>query len=209
MLDMGFLDAVRKIVSVLPTHRQTLLFSATLSRETRSLASTIQIHPQSIHAGEERRPTENVTQKIVAVPQDKKADLLLDLLQKEEMDSVLIFSRTKHGADRITARLKGKGVKVAALHSGRTQGQRRQALEGFRKGDYRVLIAMDIAFRGIDVTGISHVINYDVPKFEEDYVDRIGRTGRASVQEDAITFVSPDEETYLRKIELFIWEKNT
>jgi ATP-dependent RNA helicase RhlE len=207
MLDMGFLDAVRKIVAVLPKQRQTLLFSATLSSEIRSLAATIQIHPQSVHVGEERRPADNVTQKVYAVPQDRKMDLLLELLRKGEMDSTLVFSRTKHGADRITSRLKGKGIKAAALHSGRTQGQRRQALEGFRKGDYNVLIATDIASRGIDVTGLSHVINYDVPKFAEDYVHRIGRTGRASAKGDAITFVGPDEEGHFRKIESFIGKK--
>ncbi len=207
MLDMGFVDDVRKIASVISKNRQTLLFSATISSEIKALASSLQNHPQFIKVGEERRPTENVTQKIYPVPQEKKLPLLFHMLEKEGMDSVLIFSRTKHGADKITSRLKEKGLNAAALHSDRTQGQRRQALEGFRKGYYKVLIATDIAARGIDVTGISHVINFDVPKFAEDYVHRIGRTGRAAAKGDAITFVAPDEEKYLRKIEFFIGKK--
>jgi ATP-dependent RNA helicase RhlE len=207
MLDMGFVDDVRQIASVMSKNRQTLLFSATLSSEIKALAAGIQNHPHFIRVGEERRPTDNVTQKVYAMPQEQKMKFLFHMLEKEGMDSVLVFSRTKHGADKITSKLKEKGWHAAALHSDRTQGQRQQALEGFRKGYYKVLIATDIAARGIDVTGISHVINYDVPKFAEDYVHRIGRTGRASAKGDAITLVSPDEEKFLKKIEFFIGKK--
>ncbi len=207
MFDMGFIRDVRKIISALPTERQTLLFSATMSSEVKALVSDIQKSPQMIQIGRERNPIELITQHIYSIPKDRKFDLLMSLLNKDTMNSVLIFSRTKHGADKINRRLEREGILSVSIHSGRTQGQRQRALDGFKDGQYQVMVATDIAARGIDVDGISHVINFDVPTFAEDYIHRIGRTGRAGVAGDAITFVSVDEEGHLRKIEKFMGKK--
>jgi ATP-dependent RNA helicase RhlE len=204
MLDMGFINDVQRIVSVLPRQRQTMLFSATISREVRSLAAEMQKSPEMIQIGRPRNPIETITQHIYPVRKEQKMDLLIHMLGDPQMYSVLVFSRTKHGADKINRRLKRAGVVSVAIHSGRTQGQRLLAMDGFRKGKYQVMVATDIAARGIDIEGISHVINFDVPAFAEDYVHRIGRTGRATALGDAITFVSYDEQKYLRKIESFI-----
>jgi len=203
MLDMGFIRDVRKIVGALPRERQTLLFSATLSDEITSLAGALLRDPQTVEAGERRNPAETVTQHFYEVPRESKMDLLLHVLDAEGMASVLVFSRTKHGADKICRKLDRGGVASVAIHSNRTQSQRERALEGFRRGDFRVLVATDIAARGIDVTGISHVINYDVPQYAEDYIHRIGRTGRAGATGDALTFVSGDEQQYLRRLAQF------
>lgn len=207
MFDMGFIRDVRKIISALPTQRQTLLFSATMSSEVKSLVADIQKSPQMIQIGRERSPIELITQHIYSIPKDRKFDLLMSLLNKDNMNSVLIFSRTKHGADKINRRLEREGILSVSIHSGRTQSQRQRALDGFKDGQYQVLVATDIAARGIDVDGISHVINFDVPTFAEDYIHRIGRTGRAGVAGDAITFVSVDEEGHLKKIEKFMGKK--
>jgi ATP-dependent RNA helicase RhlE len=204
MLDMGFVNDVRKIVSVLPGNRQTMLFSATISKEVQMLASEMQKSPTMIQIGRPRNPIETITQHIYPVRREQKMDLLIHMLGEAHMSSVLVFSRTKRGADRINRRLKRAGIVSVAIHSGRTQGQRLLAMDGFKSGAYQVMVATDIAARGIDIEGISHVINYDVPVFAEDYVHRIGRTGRATALGDAITFVSYDEQQYLRKIENFI-----
>ena len=204
MFDMGFINDVRKIVARLSPGRQTLLFSATMSREIRDLTSSIQKNPLLIQVGEQRNPVASVTQHVYTIARDRKIQLLLHIIQQEDLDCVLVFSRTKHGADRIAQQLHRFGIEAAALHSNRTQSQRLRALDGFRRGRYRVLVATDIAARGIDVEGISHVINYDTPVFAEDYIHRIGRTGRAASTGDAITFVSREEEDHLRKIERFI-----
>jgi ATP-dependent RNA helicase RhlE len=203
MLDMGFIKDVRRIIDAIPRRRQTLLFSATLSSDVTRLASDILRDPHTVEAGERRSPAETVTHHFYGVSRDSKMDLLHAVLGEEGMDSVLVFSRTKHGADKICRRLERQGVSSVAIHANRTQGQRERALEGFRKGDFRVLVATDIAARGIDVDGISHVVNYDVPQYAEDYVHRIGRTGRAGASGDAITFVSSEEQQYLRKIEQY------
>ena len=203
MFDMGFIGAVRKIVGQIPAERQTLLFAATMSPEIRQLTASIQRHPRMIEIGERRSPVQSVTQHIYTVSREMKMDLLFHIIEQEELDCVLVFSRTKHGADRISRRLERRGIASAALHSNRTQSQRQRALEGFKRGQFRVLVATDIAARGIDVEGISHVINYDTPVFAEDYIHRIGRTGRAAATGDAITFVSRDEEEHLRSIEKF------
>jgi ATP-dependent RNA helicase RhlE len=195
---------VRKIISVVSTKRQTLLFSATIPPEVKTLAAGILNHPKIIQIGQEHNPIETITQHIYAVPKEQKMDVLLYMLQKGGMYSVLVFSRTKHGADKISYRLERAGIKSVAIHSGRTQGQRRRALDGFKQNKFQVMVATDIAARGIDVEGISHVINFDVPAFAEDYIHRIGRTGRAEAKGDAITFVARDEEKYLRQIERFI-----
>jgi ATP-dependent RNA helicase RhlE len=204
MFDMGFINDVRKIIAKVPTDRQTLLFSATMSKEVRALTATIQKHPELIEIGERRKPVETVTQHFYSIPQDQKMDLLFHILGTTDMDSVLVFSRTKHGADKISHRLERKGLKAVAIHSNRTQSQRDSALAGFKQGHFKVLVATDIAARGIDVEGISHVINYDTPTFAEDYIHRIGRTGRATLKGDALTFVSREEQKHLKKIEHFV-----
>jgi ATP-dependent RNA helicase RhlE len=204
MLDMGFINDVKRIVSVLPKKRQTMLFSATISREVKSLAAQMQNSPEMIQIGRPRNPIETITQRVYPVRKEQKMDLLIHMLGNSQMYSVLVFSRTKRGADKINRRLERAGVVSVAIHSGRTQGQRLLAMDGFRRGTYQVMVATDIAARGINIEGISHVINYDVPAFAEDYVHRIGRTGRAMALGDAITFVSYDEQKYLRKIESFI-----
>ncbi len=207
MLDMGFIKDVRRIVAALPTERQTMLFSATISPEIKSLSAGMQKSPKMIQIGRPQNPVEAITQHVYPVEKQQKIDLLLHMLKNDPMYSVLVFSRTKHGADKIKRRLERAGIISVAIHSGRSQNQRQQALDGFKSGKYQVMVATDIAARGIDVSGISHVINFDVPAFAEDYVHRIGRTGRAAATGDAITFVSQDERKYLQQIEKFIGRK--
>ncbi len=207
MLDMGFVNDVKKIIALLPQARQTLLFSATMSQGIKSLTASVQRSPKLVQVGEERKPADSVTQKFYKVEQDQKTALLFHILDTVEMDSVLVFSRTKHGADKIQHRLEQRGVKAVAIHSNRTQSQRERALKGFRQKHYKVLVATDIAARGIDIEGISHVINYDTPNFAEDYVHRIGRTGRAAATGDAITFVARDEYKHFRRITEFIGKR--
>ncbi len=203
MLDMGFINDVRKVIEKIPTNRQTLLFSATLSGEISSLAARFLRDPQTVEVGETRNPVELISQLFYATPQDAKIQLLLQVLREEGMESVLVFSRTKHGADKIRRRLEQNGVTAVAIHSDRTQGQRERALDGFKQGNVRVLVATDIAARGIDVSGISHVVNFDIPRYAEDYIHRIGRTGRAGATGIAVTFVGRDEQQFLRRIEQY------
>ncbi len=204
MLDMGFIHDVRRIVSSLPTNRQTMLFSATISPEIQTLAADMLKSPQIFQIGKPRNPIETITQHIYPVRKEQKMDLLIYMLNNSNMYSVMVFSRTKHGADKINHRLKKADISSVAIHSGRTQNQRLQAMDGFRRGKFQVIVATDIAARGINIEGISHVINFDVPAFPEDYIHRIGRTGRASALGDAITFVSYDEQKSLHRIERFI-----
>jgi ATP-dependent RNA helicase RhlE len=207
MFDMGFINDVKRIISKLPKRRQTLLFSATMSKEVRSLTASIMRDPAFVEVGVEGNPAESVRQHFYSVQKQEKFDFLRHLLAEESMDSVLVFSRTKHGANKISRRLSRAGIVAGVLHSDRSQNQRQQALDSFRSGRLRVLIATDIAARGIDVRGISHVINFDTPNFAEDYLHRIGRTGRASDTGDAITFVGQDEKDQLRRIERFVGRK--
>jgi len=207
MFDMGFVKDVNRIIDVLPEKRQTLLFSATMSSDVKKLAKQIQKSPKLIQIGRQHNPIETITQALIDVEKPRKLALLLHLLETTHMFSVLIFSRTKHGADKMNKKLARAGISSVAIHSNRTQRQRQSALDGFKAGKYQVLVATDIAARGIDVDGITHVINYDVPGFPEDYVHRIGRTGRAAKTGDAITFVAGDERKSLRKIEAFIGKK--
>jgi ATP-dependent RNA helicase RhlE len=207
MFDMGFINDVRKIVSYLPHKRQTMLFSATISREVKTLAAGILKSPKEIQIGRERNPIETITQHIYPVQREQKMALLLHMLKNQNMYCVLIFCRTKHGVDKINRQLKKAEIVSVSIHSDRSQSQRENAMDGFKRGKFQVMVATDIAARGIDVEGISHVVNYDVPTFAEDYIHRIGRTGRASATGDAITFVSHDEEKYLRQIERFIERK--
>jgi len=207
MLDMGFINDVRKIVGKVPKKRQTMLFSATISPEIKILAADMLESPKVIQIGRPRNPIETITQHFYAVEKSLKMDLLLHMIEDWRMFSVLVFSRTKYGADKISRRLTRAGILAVSIHSNRTQNQRQQALDGFRSGKYHVMVATDIAARGIDVEGISHVINYDVPTHAEDYVHRIGRTGRAAATGDAITFVSSEEQKYLREVGKFIGRK--
>jgi ATP-dependent RNA helicase RhlE len=207
MFDMGFINDVRKIIAALPVDRQTMLFSATMSSEVRTLAAGVQKSPKMIQIGQQRNPIETITQHIYPVRKDQKMDLLQHMLTQGQMDCVLVFSRTKHGADKISHRLERAGIRSVAIHSNRSQSQRQRALDGFKAGKFQVMVATDIAARGIDVEGISHVINFDVPAFAEDYLHRIGRTGRANATGDAITFVSNEEAKHLRQIEKFIGRK--
>jgi ATP-dependent RNA helicase RhlE len=207
MFDMGFIDDVQRIIATLPAQRQTMLFSATIPPEVQRLAAGVQKDPHMIQIGEQRNPIETITQHVHAVLRQQKMDLLLHMLQNRSMHSVLVFSRTKHGADKIHRKLEQAGIVSVALHSGRSQAQRQHALDGFKSGKYQVMVATDIAARGIDVRGISHVVNFDVPLYARDYIHRIGRTGRAATTGDAITLVAPDEREYLRKIEQFIGQR--
>jgi len=204
MLDMGFLPQIRRIVKALPKKRQTLMFSATLSREIEGLTHEFQHSPKTVQIGRRSNPAETVTQLVYEVSSSLKPALLTHLLRDAALDSVLVFTRTKHGADRIARRLEGGQIRTATLHSNRSQNQRLRALKEFKSGEVRVLVATDIAARGIDVDGISHVINYDFPMHAEDYVHRIGRTGRALAIGDAISFVTPDDQGALRSLERFI-----
>ncbi len=204
MLDIGFLPAIRQIVNKLPKERQTLLFSATLSKEIEQLTREFQKNPEAVKIGPTSRPADSVTQFVYEVPKDAKLPLLLHLLKDKALDSVLVFSRTKHGADKIARRLTASGINTATLHSNRSQNQRIAALKAFKTGAVRVLVATDIAARGIDVEGISHVVNFDFPPQPEDYVHRIGRTGRMKAVGDAISFVTPDDYANLRALEKFI-----
>jgi len=201
MFDMGFIHDVRRIVAATPARRQTLLYSATMPPAIHALAASIQREPELVEVGERRNPASTVTQRVYRVAQDQKVDLLLHVLRREPVENVLVFSRTKHRADRLARRLEQSGFASAAIHSNRSQNQRQRALAAFKDGDVRVLVATDIAARGIDVYGISHVINFDTPNQAEDYIHRIGRTGRAEAKGEALTFVAGDEEGYLRDIE--------
>lgn len=201
MLDMGFLPDIRTVVDAIPRERQTMLFSATMPRPIRALANSIMQQPEMIEVGERRNPAETVSQQVCMVPQEQKMDLLVHLLQTESTNNVLIFSRTKHRADKISRKLGQEGFKVTVMHSNRSQAQRQRSLDGFKRGHFQIMVATDIAARGIDVDSISHVINFDTPNQAEDYIHRIGRTGRAEAIGDAITFVAADERGSLRRIE--------
>jgi ATP-dependent RNA helicase RhlE len=204
MLDMGFLPSIRQIIRKLPQKRQTLMFSATLSKEIEALTHEFQNSPQVVQVGKRANPAESVEQLVYEVPKSRKLPLLLHLLRDRGLESVLVFSRTKHGADKIARKLIQAGINTATLHSNRSQNQRLAALKAFKSGTVRVLVATDIAARGIDVEGISHVVNFDFPPQPEDYVHRIGRTGRAQAVGDAISFITPDDVPTLRALERFI-----
>ena len=202
MLDMGFLPNIRKIVKDLPKKgRQTLLFSATLSRDIEKLTKEFLYRPETVEIGRRTNPADTVKQCIHEVPKSSKISLLKHLLQDNDLYSVLVFTRTKHGADRVAKQLAKSKIPTAAIHSNRTQNQRARALQDFKDGKTRVLVATDIAARGIDVEGITHVINFDFPPHAEDYVHRIGRTGRANTEGEAISFITPEDHGPLRLLE--------
>src|SRR6266545_1100898 len=204
MLDMGFLPPIRRIVKALPQKRQTLMFSASLSREIEQLTHQFQQSPKIVQIGRRANPVEAITQFAYEVRPHLKSALLLHLLGDQQFDTVLVFARTKRGADKIARRLESSGIKTGTIHSNRSQNQRLRALKDFKSGAVRVLVATDIAARGIDVDGISHVVNYDFPMHSEDYVHRIGRTGRAHAIGDAISFITLEDHGPLRSLERFI-----
>jgi ATP-dependent RNA helicase RhlE len=203
MLDMGFLPAIRRVLSRLPTTRQTLLFSATMSPSIEQLAHSTTKQPIRIAVSPSGRAATTVEQFAYEVAQESKTALLLELLEKERepFERVLVFTRTKRGADRLSHVLKARDHSVSCIHADRTQPQREAALRAFSDGRARVLVATDIAARGLDIDAVSHVINYDVPSAPEDYVHRVGRTGRAGKQGKAITMVAPVDELSMRSIE--------
>ena len=207
MLDMGFLPDVRRLVERCPRARQTMLFSATIPPEIEQLCNWALRNPETIEIGQRRSPAETVTHALYAVDIGQKQELLEELLRRTDYDQVLIFCRTKHGADRVARKLNQEGHAVAVLHSNRTQSERERALNGFRDGRYEVMVATDIAARGIDVEQISHVINFDVPHHPEDYVHRIGRTGRAQSVGDAFTIMTGEDVQEIAAIERFIGQK--
>jgi len=207
MLDMGFAPQLNRIVSEIPPYRQTLLFSATMPPEVEALARTYLRKPVVVQIGRRSEAVSTVTHAVYPVPRERKTKLLVELLKQSDMDSVLIFTRTKHGADRVVRHLEDAGIAATAMHADKSQGERTRALEDFKSGKIRVLVATDIAQRGLDVSGISHVINYDVPQQPEDYVHRIGRTGRAAATGDAYTFMSTDEIAMVRTIERMIGQQ--
>jgi ATP-dependent RNA helicase RhlE len=200
MFDMGFLPDVRRIIKAVPVQRQTMLFSATFPPEVELLASQSLTNPQKISMGISR-PAHTVTHALYPVPAHLKSALLLKLLRQIDTDSVLIFTRTKHRADKVARQIAHAGFRVTSLHSNRTQGQREQALRGFKTGHFRVMVATDIAARGLDIDSISHVINYDMPDTADAYIHRIGRTGRAQRTGDAFTLVTPEDNEMIRALE--------
>ena len=204
MLDMGFIPAIRQIVKLLPRQRQTLFFSATLSRDIEKLTQEFLQTPTIVEIGRRSNPAETVAQFVYEVPHHLKSPLLAHLMKDDLFRMVLVFTRTKHGADRIAKQLEKGGITTATLHSNRSQNQRLRALQDFKDGKVIALVATDIAARGIDVDGISHVVNYDFPPHHEDYVHRIGRTGRAQAIGEAISFVTSEDHGSLRALERFI-----
>jgi ATP-dependent RNA helicase RhlE len=207
MLDMGFLPDVRRIVEKCPRARHTALFSATIPPQIETLIKWAMQNPETIEIGARRSPAETVKHVIYPVSDTQKTDLLLELLQRVNYDSVIVFCRTKHGADRVAHTLKRANHAVCVLHSNRTQREREQALKGFREGRFEVLVATDIAARGLDIADVSHVINYDVPQHPEDYIHRIGRTGRAENTGDAYTIMIAEDAPHVYAIERFIGKK--
>ena len=200
MLDMGFKPSIRRIAAALPSDRQTMCYSATLSPQIKEVVRDYLRNPARIEIGSVLKPSENVELQTFEVPADKKHELLEHLLQQHN-GSFLVFVRTKHGADRVARRLSRAGHAATQIHGDRSQSQRNAALKSFAQGRHRVLVATDVAARGIDVSNIAHVVNYDMPREAEDFVHRIGRTGRNSARGVASTFAAPDEKPLLRRIE--------
>ncbi|HEY5732056.1 MAG TPA: DEAD/DEAH box helicase [Anaerolineales bacterium] len=205
MFDMGFLPDVRRIIKAVPAKRQTMLFSATFPAEVEQLASQSLVEPQKIAMGISR-PAHTVTHALYPVPQHLKSGLLLKILKQTDTESVLIFTRTKHRADKIARQIAHAGHRVTSLHSNRSQGQRQNALSGFKSGHFHIMVATDIAARGLDIESISHVINFDMPDTADAYIHRIGRTGRAQRTGDAFTLVTPEDNDMIRKLERIMKE---
>jgi ATP-dependent RNA helicase RhlE len=204
MLDMGFIKPIRQIAAMVAKKRQTMLFSATMPKEIRHLADALLTDPVRVEVTPVASAAPKIEQHVVHVPREMKQPLLERVLEADDANSVVVFTRTKHGADRVMKRLVRAGVEAAAIHGNRNQSQRQRALDGFKKGTIRVLVATDVAARGIDVDDVSHVINYDIPVEPESYVHRIGRTGRAGATGKAIAFCEPAERGALKAIEKLI-----
>ncbi len=200
MLDMGFLPTIKTILGLLPADRQTMFFSATIESSVAHLINTYLKKPVRVMIGSTTKPAEHIDLHVYEVEQDCKLTLLEKML-KDERGSFLVFARTKHGADRLAKRLVRGGAKATCIHGDRTQGQRNRALRGFQDGEYRVLVATDVAARGIHVEGIAHVVNYDLPQVPEDFIHRVGRTGRAGARGTASTFGTRSERGEIGKIE--------
>jgi ATP-dependent RNA helicase RhlE len=201
MLDMGFLPDIRRVLKHLPPRRQTLFFSATMPPPIAQLTREMLRNPFTVNLERKAAPAVGITQAVYPVPQNLKAPLLIELLKRGDIKNVLVFTRTKHRANRLAENLVRHGVGCERIHGNRSQAQRTEALAGFKDGRFRVLVATDIAARGIDVEALSHVVNFDVPNVPEDYIHRVGRTARAEMTGDAFTFVSPEEATDLAAIE--------
>ncbi len=207
MLDMGFLRDIKKILAVIPSKRQNLLFSATFSKDIKKLANTFLHNPVMVEATPENTTAEKVDQLIYRTDKTKKNALVIKLIDEGDWQQVLIFTRTKHGANRLSQKLDKAGITSAAIHGNKSQGARTKALAGFKSGKTRVLVATDIAARGLDIPLLPHVINYELPNVPEDYVHRIGRTGRAGASGQAVSIVSVDENEYVRGIEKLLGER--
>jgi ATP-dependent RNA helicase RhlE len=207
MLDMGFLPDIRRILKHIPHRRQTLFFSATMPPPIVALSREMLKHPFTANLERASAPAVGITQAAYPVAQNLKAALLAELIQRGDIQTAIAFTRTKHRANRLADALARSGISVARIHGNRSQAQRTEALAGFKAGRYRILVATDIAARGIDVEALSHVVNFDVPHVPDDYIHRVGRTARAELTGDAFTFVSPEEETDFAAIERAIGKR--
>ncbi len=204
MLDMGFIHDIKKVLALLPRHKQTLLFSATFSNDIKKLANSLMKSPALIEVARQNTAAESVSQLVHPVDKGRKRELLSHLIGKNNWQQVLVFTRTKHGANRLTKQLNSDGITAAAIHGNKSQGARTRALAEFKAGDIRVLVATDIAARGLDISQLPHVVNFELPNVPEDYVHRIGRTGRAGNEGEAMSLVCVDEDKLLRDIEKLI-----
>lgn len=204
MLDMGFLRDIEKIMKLLPQRRQNLLFSATFSKDIKKLAHGILNNPVQVEATPENTTVEVIRQKVYRVAKEKKRGLIIKMISEGNWQQVLVFTRTKHGANNLTKKMIAAGISAAAIHGNKSQGARTKALKGFKEGSLRVLVATDIAARGLDIPLLPHVVNFEIPNIPEDYVHRIGRTGRAGASGEAISLVSADETSYLKDIQKLI-----
>ena len=207
MLDMGFKRDIDKIMSLMPSRRQNLLFSATFSKEIKNLANNILHHPVQVEATPENTTVEAIKQRVFRVAKSKKPGLIIKLISDGNWNQVLVFTRTKHGANNLCKKMVKAGIGAAAIHGNKSQGARTKALAGFKNNTFRVLVATDIAARGLDIPLLPHVINFELPNISEDYVHRIGRTGRAGANGEAISLVSADETSFLKDIEKLIGER--
>jgi ATP-dependent RNA helicase RhlE len=207
MLDMGFQRDINKILALLPKKRQNLLFSATFSKEIKKLANEFLHHPVMVEAEPENTTVDKIIQKAYRTDKSAKTNLIIKLIKDGNWQQVLVFTRTKHGANKLCKKMIAKGIEAAAIHGNKSQGARTKALSGFKNGAVRVLVATDIAARGLDIPLLPHVINFELPNIAEDYVHRIGRTGRAGANGEAISLVSSDEVAYLKAIEKLLKQK--
>jgi ATP-dependent RNA helicase RhlE len=204
MLDMGFVNDIRKVIALLPPRRQNLFFSATMPNDIKRLADTMLVNPATVEVNPVSSTAERIQQSLMYVEKKRKGDLLRFVLKRPGFDRVIVFTRTKHGANRVSENLEKNGIRSAAIHGNKSQGARQRALEDFRAGRVRVLVATDIAARGIDIDQVSHVINFEIPNIAESYVHRIGRTARAGEEGMAVSFCDAEERSFIRDIEKLI-----